>query len=37
MYACDDLYCEGCGAVVDHQHLQECSVWCELRERYGVA
>lgn len=25
-------YCEGCGAVVDQEHLSECSVWREHRE-----
>lgn len=27
-----DDYCEGCGAVVDQEHLRRCSVWAGQRE-----
>jgi len=25
-----DNYCEGCGAVVDQEHLADCSVWLDI-------
>lgn len=24
-----DNYCEGCAAVIDQEHMPECSVWLE--------